>query len=109
MSSGILPDASALAFEVTVTLTTAGVPLAARVSIALSRASSELTLSTSSGAAEGAAAAALAAVGFMHSYVVNEAIASASAGSDRRRVHFFVLPFRGFIGAAFPFESFINN
>ena len=67
MSSCILPDASALAFEVTVTLTTAGVTRAARVSIALSRASSELTLSTSSGAAEGAAAAALAAVGFMHS------------------------------------------
>src|ERR1700680_4053153 len=56
MSSGIsLPDVSARFFEVTVTLTTAGVTRAANVSIALSRASSALTLSTSSGAAEGVA------------------------------------------------------
>ena len=56
-----------LGFEVTVTLTTAGVTRAARVSIALSRASSALTLSASSGAAAGAASAARAAAGFTNS------------------------------------------
>ena len=58
-----LPFTSTLVFEVTATLTMAGVTRAARVSMALSSASSALTLLSSSGAALGADAAAFATTG----------------------------------------------
>src|SRR6266849_4938455 len=86
MSSASPPAMLTFVRDVTVTFTIAGVTLAARVSIARSSESSAPTLSLSSGVVVGLAmaAAALAGVAFMTSYVTSEpTIAIAITGTIR--------------------------
>jgi hypothetical protein len=76
-------------FEVTVTLTIAGVTRAATVSMAWSSASNALTLLSSSAAAAGAGVGADALAGFANSYVANETVAPiATTGTNMRRAAF---------------------
>src|SRR5438045_752138 len=100
ISSGNWLDAlSGLLFETTVTLTTAGVTRAAKVSMALSTAVRAATLLASSAGAAGAGvgtAAALAELGFTHSYVTTDPTrTSARKGAASRRVHIFMLLLSG--------------
>jgi hypothetical protein len=91
--SGMLPSslASAFVFEVTVTLTIAGVTRAARASIALSTESSGAMLSSSSAAAAGVGLTTAADAGLASSYApIPTAIAAASTGTMIRRVNLVI-------------------
>src|SRR5579864_2030003 len=110
MFSGISPSAvSGFVFEVTVTLTTAGVTRAASVSMALSSAMSALTLSRSSGPAAGVALAAFAAAGLTNSYVTNDATkAIANRGAINCRVKILAFSFHLRTSMTFILQVFYN-